>query len=58
MKRIMIYFGAIKNNSAYPCGVGNHGHTPDRFIRNVRINDHTFEGCTFAGIRPCKFENT
>lgn len=52
------YFGASANRPAYPCGVGNHGHTPGSFIKHVRIYDNTFDGCTYAGIRPYKYENT
>lgn len=52
------YFGASANLPAYPCGVGNHGHSPGRFIKNIRIYDNNFDGCTYAGIRPYKFENT
>ncbi|MFP3509397.1 BppU family phage baseplate upper protein [Peribacillus sp. SIMBA_075] len=51
------YFGASENLPSYPCGVGNHGHTPGKFIKNIRIYDNTFDGCTYAGIRPFKYEN-
>ncbi|MCY8940241.1 right-handed parallel beta-helix repeat-containing protein [Peribacillus frigoritolerans] len=52
------YFGASANNPAYPAGVGNHGAVADLYMKNIRIYDNIFDGMTYAGVRPYKFENT
>lgn len=52
------YFGKSDNLPAYPAGVGNHGHTFDKYNKNIRVYDNTFDGMTFAGVRPFVFHNT
>ncbi len=52
------YFGASANYPAYPAAVGNHGCVVDLYMKNIRIHDNIFDGMTYAGVRPYKFENT
>lgn len=52
------YFGKSDNYPAYPTAVGNHGAVVDLYMKNIRIYDNEFDGMTYAGVRPYKFENT
>ncbi|MGE7651220.1 BppU family phage baseplate upper protein [Peribacillus frigoritolerans] len=52
------YFGKSDNFPAYPTAVGNHSAVVDLYMKNIRIYKNTFDGMTYAGLRPYKFENT
>lgn len=51
------YFGKSDNLPAYPVGVGNHGHVLGSFNSNIFVYNNMFDGLTFAGIRPFKFND-
>ncbi|PFR11233.1 hypothetical protein COK10_10820 [Bacillus anthracis] len=53
------YFGnsGTAGMSAYATGIGNHGAVHDLYNQNIKITDCTFEGMTYAGIRPFKFKD-
>lgn len=47
--------------SAPAVGIGNHYAGRDaagKFHRDIKISNNTFEGCAYAGVRVCNFENT
>ncbi|MFJ7683420.1 right-handed parallel beta-helix repeat-containing protein [Peribacillus butanolivorans] len=54
------YFGAsgTKGTTAWPVGIGNHGSVHNKFSTNIMIQDNTFEGITFVGIRNFKWKDT
>ena len=39
-------------------GVGEHSCSYDKYVNNIKITNNTFEGMTYAGVRPFKFKNT
>jgi polygalacturonase len=51
------YFGASNNLPAMPTGVGNHGSVQDKFNTNIKVYGNTFEGLTYAGVRPFKYKD-
>lgn len=51
------YFGPSETQPAYPTGVGNHGHIAGKWNAGIRVYDNMFDGCSWAGIRPYKFND-
>ena len=55
------YFGANPDNTdpdfgPWAAGVGNHASTDNSIVRRITIRDCTFDGMTYAGIRPYAWE--
>lgn len=51
------YFGASANRPAWCTGVGNHGHVAGIFTSKIYVYNNIFDGCSWAGIRPYKFND-
>lgn len=51
------YFGASDTQPAYPTGVGHHGSYYNKWTSNIQINNCTFDGMLYAGIRVFKYRD-
>jgi hypothetical protein len=56
------YFGPNPDNTdvrfrAFSIGVGQHGSVYDQWPENILVENNTFEGCIYAGVRVWKWRN-
>lgn len=63
VRRVLItdcYFGpsTTQGFGAWPAGVGNHSAPDTQVTSEVAVLRNVFEGCTWAGVRPFRWDNT